>query len=34
MVTRELGREGLVRDNGQDPESGTSCLLKKEVANR
>jgi translocator assembly and maintenance protein 41 len=33
MVTGELGSEGMVCDNGQDPELGTSSLLKKEVAN-
>jgi hypothetical protein len=36
MVTRELGSKGLVCDNGQDTESGTSfmsCLsTRKAVA--
>jgi hypothetical protein len=33
MVTGELGSEGLVCDNGQDPELGMSSLSSKEVAN-
>jgi translocator assembly and maintenance protein 41 len=35
MAARQLGSEGLVRDNGQDPEFGTSsssCYSTRKVA--